>query len=171
MLIVAGEKNIFRAVVTPIISRDAAEDDENQALAPYLKKAGVAAYSHAVAAVVDRVLDIIETVFLKEGGIGFKPELPSAKRRSISRLGMGLLDKVYLQFDRPFWDKDVTWIYTPEAGGERGQFNVWLNFYKTHGVPIIMAFNGGSAAHALAHQSDQAVISQATKVIRSAYSA
>lgn len=70
MLIVAGEKNIFRAVVTPIISRDADEDDENQALAPFLKKAGVAAYSHAVAAVVDRVLDIIETVFLKEGGIG-----------------------------------------------------------------------------------------------------
>jgi exocyst complex component 7 len=69
MLIVAGEKNIFRAVVTPIISRDADEDDET-ALAPYLKKAGVAAYSHAVAAVVDRVLDIIETVFLKEGGIG-----------------------------------------------------------------------------------------------------
>ena len=71
MLIVAGEKNIFRAVVTPIISRESDEDDEkNQALAPYLKKAGVAAYSHAVAAVVDRVLDIIETVFLKEGGIG-----------------------------------------------------------------------------------------------------
>lgn len=70
MLIVAGEKNTFRAVVTPIISRDADEDDENQALAPYLKKAGVAAYSHAVASVVDRVLDIIETVFLKEGGIG-----------------------------------------------------------------------------------------------------
>lgn len=70
MLIVAGEKNIFRAVVTPIISRDADEDDDSQALAPYLKKAGVAAYSHAAAAVVDRVLDIIETVFLKEGGIG-----------------------------------------------------------------------------------------------------
>ena len=71
MLIVAGEKNIFRAVVTPIISRESDEDDEkNQALAPFLKKAGVAAYSHAVAAVVDRVLDIIETVFLKEGGIG-----------------------------------------------------------------------------------------------------
>lgn len=70
MLIVAGEKNIFRAVVTPIISRDADEDDENLPLAPFLKKAGVAAYSHAAAAVVDRVLDIIETVFLKEGGIG-----------------------------------------------------------------------------------------------------
>lgn len=119
----------------------------------------------------DAVLVTVPLGVLKEGGIGFKPELPAAKRRSISRLGMGLLDKVYLQFDRPFWDKDVTWIYTPEAGGERGQFNVWLNFHKTHGVPIIMAFNGGSAAHALAHQSDQTVISQATKVIRSAYSA
>jgi len=71
MLIVAGEKNIFRAVVTPITSREQSdEDDETQPLAPYLKKAGVAAYSHAAAAVVDRVLDIIETVFLKEGGIG-----------------------------------------------------------------------------------------------------
>ena len=119
----------------------------------------------------DAVLVTVPLGVLKEGGIGFKPELPSAKRRSISRLGMGLLDKVYLQFDRPFWDKGVTWIYTPEAGGARGQFNVWLNFYKTHGVPIIMAFNGGSAAHALAGLSDQAVISRASRVIRSAYSA
>jgi exocyst complex protein 7 len=77
MLIVAGEKNIFRAVVTPIISREVDEDDDNQALTPYLKKAGVAAYSHAVAAVVDRVLDIIETVFLKEGESTRGPVLPS----------------------------------------------------------------------------------------------
>ena len=118
----------------------------------------------------DAVIVTVPLGVLKEGGIGFKPELPSAKRRSISRLGMGLLDKVYLQFDSPFWDKDVTWIYTPEVGGTRGQFNVWLNFYKTHGVPIIMAFNGGSAARALADQSDRAVISRATEVIMDAYS-
>ena len=60
MVIVAGEKNIFRAVVSPIISRDADDDDEEEYLSQFLKKAGVAAYAHAVAAVVDRVLDIIE---------------------------------------------------------------------------------------------------------------
>jgi hypothetical protein len=119
----------------------------------------------------DAVIVTVPLGVLKEGGIGFDPELPSAKRRSISRLGMGVLDKVYLQFDRPFWDKDVTWIYTPETGGPRGHFNVWLNFYKTHGVPIIMAFNGGSAALALADLSDQAIVGRASQVIRSAYSA
>ncbi|WP_370227348.1 FAD-dependent oxidoreductase [Cognatishimia sp.] len=118
----------------------------------------------------DAVLVTVPLGVLKEGSIGFKPELPDAKRRSISRLGMGVLDKVYLQFDRPFWDQDVTWIYTPEAEGPAGQFNVWLNFYKTHGVPIIMAFNGGSAARSLANKSDREIIAQASKAIRSAYS-
>mmetsp|Transcript_11046 Transcript_11046/g.30532 ORF Transcript_11046/g.30532 Transcript_11046/m.30532 type:complete len:815 (-) Transcript_11046:29-2473(-) len=70
MVVIAGEKNVYRTVVTPSLNK--ADDDEEieEDLSPFYRKACVAAYSFVVGSVVDRSLDIIETVFLKEGGIG-----------------------------------------------------------------------------------------------------
>jgi monoamine oxidase len=39
--------------------------------------------------------------------ISFHPPLPDSKLVSISRLGMGLINKVILQFSRVFWRTDV----------------------------------------------------------------
>ena len=69
MVVLAGEKNVYRTIVSPSFKK--VDDDEDEDLtSPFLKKACVGAYSHVVGSVVDRSLDIIETVFLKEGGIG-----------------------------------------------------------------------------------------------------
>jgi exocyst complex component 7 len=76
MITVAGEKNVYKHIVTPALQQtvdDEDDDDEengNNQMSPYFGKACAAAYAYVVAAVVDRTLDIIETVFLKEGGIG-----------------------------------------------------------------------------------------------------
>ena len=70
MVIIAGEKNIYRTIVTPTLNKDEDDEDEEEDLSPFYKKACVAAYSYVVGSIVDRALDIIETVFLKEGGIG-----------------------------------------------------------------------------------------------------
>jgi exocyst complex component 7 len=90
MVVVAGEKNVYRNLVAPVVQAqsggekgedgderpgdddedDDEKDDEGEVLSPYFRKACVAAYAYIVGSVVDRSLDIIETVFLKEGGIG-----------------------------------------------------------------------------------------------------
>jgi exocyst complex component 7 len=78
MITVAGEKNVYKHIVTPALQQtvddedDDDEDGENgpNQMSPYFGKACAASYAYVVAAVVDRTLDIIETVFLKEGGIG-----------------------------------------------------------------------------------------------------
>jgi exocyst complex component 7 len=73
MITVAGEKSVYKSIVAPALHQTVDADDEdagNQPMSPYLAKACAAAYSYVVAAIVDRTLDIIETVFLKEGGIG-----------------------------------------------------------------------------------------------------
>lgn len=73
MVVTAGEKSVYRTIVTPSLmmrGSDPVEDDEEEETSPFFKKACVGAYAHVVGAVVDRTLDIIETVFLKEGGIG-----------------------------------------------------------------------------------------------------
>lgn len=68
MVVVAGEKTVYRAIVAPSLVQN--KDEDAIKISPFYRKACVAAYSHVVACVVDRAMDIIETVFLKEGGIG-----------------------------------------------------------------------------------------------------
>ena len=84
---------------------------------------------------------------------------------------MGVLDKVYLLFEEVFWDRDATWIATPENGLPRGQFNQWVNFYPALGAPLLMAFNGGPPALDLARMPDEAVIRRALDTLDRAYPA
>ena len=107
---------------------------------------------------------------LKAGTIAFDPPLPAAKKAAITRSGMGVLDKLFLQFDHVFWDS-ATWIYTPETGLPRGQFNLWLNLHPYLDVPVLVAFNGGSAALALSDFADDQIVGQALEVLRGAYRA
>eukprot|EP00546_Thalassionema_frauenfeldii_P000387 CAMPEP_0178936654 /NCGR_PEP_ID=MMETSP0786-20121207/25301_1 /TAXON_ID=186022 /ORGANISM="Thalassionema frauenfeldii, Strain CCMP 1798" /LENGTH=818 /DNA_ID=CAMNT_0020615097 /DNA_START=164 /DNA_END=2620 /DNA_ORIENTATION=- len=68
MVVVAGEKMVYKAIIAPSLVQT--QDEDAISISPFYRKACVAAYSHVVAAIVDRTMDIIETVFLKEGGIG-----------------------------------------------------------------------------------------------------
>ena len=106
---------------------------------------------------------------LKANAIKFDPPLPEKKRAAIKKLGMGLLDKVYLLFERPFWDDGATWILTPENGLPPGHFNQWLNLHRYIGAPVLLAFNGGTPARNLADLSDEALINQALQTLATAY--
>ena len=106
---------------------------------------------------------------LKTGNISFNPALPQDKQQAIARLGMGLLDKVYLLFEESFWDSNKTWQVTPYNDLPVGQFNQWLNFEKYLGLPLIMAFNGGPPAYDLAGLSDQAMVNRALQTLRLAF--
>ncbi|MEM9878330.1 MAG: FAD-dependent oxidoreductase [Pseudomonadota bacterium] len=117
----------------------------------------------------DAVVVTLPLGVLKQGSVSFDPPLPERKQKAIDRLGFGLLDKLYLQFDEVFWDPDVSWVETPETDLPPGQFNVWLNFHKLFGVPILMAFNGAGPALDLAKLSDEAHLARALSVLGSAY--
>lgn len=106
---------------------------------------------------------------LKQNTVTFTPPLPVEKQGAIDRLGMGLLDKVYLQFDDVFWDAETTWIATPENDLPEGQFNLWLNLAKYIDQPIILAFNGGPPARQLAAFSDEEILTKALKTLELAY--
>jgi len=73
MVVVAGEKSVYRTIVTPSLTEivdDYDDEEDEEKMSPYFKKACIGSYAYVVGSVVDRTLDIIETVFLKEGGIG-----------------------------------------------------------------------------------------------------
>eukprot|EP00536_Pseudo-nitzschia_multiseries_P013919 jgi/Psemu1/68911/estExt_Genemark1.C_6310020 len=78
MVVVAGEKNVYRTVVSPSLTKIADEDAVNDEIPPFYRKACAAAYSHVASSVVDKTMDIIETVFLKEGKIGHQSGIKGA---------------------------------------------------------------------------------------------
>ncbi|MGJ8528369.1 FAD-dependent oxidoreductase [Maritalea sp.] len=117
----------------------------------------------------DAVIVTVPLGVLKRGDIGFSPPLPDHKKNAIARLGMGVLDKFVLKFDDVFWDKEVTWLGTPDNGLPPGQFNQWLNLYKFIGAPILMGFNGGTPALDLSDLSDDEMLDRALSTLNGAY--
>lgn len=74
MVVVSGEKNVYRCVIAPtagVTARDAEDRREGQEdpVDPQ-PRARAAAYSYVVAAAVDRLLDLIEYTFLREAAAG-----------------------------------------------------------------------------------------------------
>lgn len=66
----------------------------------------------------DYVVVAVPLGVLKKGSIAFRPALPPSKLQAIGRLGMGLVNRVSLLFEQPFWDPKVQFygFCTPELG-------------------------------------------------------
>ncbi len=114
--------------------------------------------------VTDAVIVTVPLGVLKAGDISFDPALPNEKLAAIDRLGMGLLDKVLLKFDEPFWDRDVEFF--GYLGPDLDRFAYWLNMTPYTGAPILMAFHGGMAADAIELMSDDAIVAEGLDTLR-----
>lgn len=101
---------------------------------------------------------------LKAGHIEFEPGLPARTRTAIRLLGAGLLDKLWLAFEKPFWDpqsEGFNWI-DPRMPGRWGS---WANFVPIDGKPFLMSLSGGSDARRLAGWSDLEVVGSAMSAL------
>lgn len=108
---------------------------------------------------------------LKQQSIQFVPPLPDWKQGAISRLGFGLLNKIVLVFDEPFWDVDRDMfglLREPRSGtgldqddyrAARGQFYLFWNCIKTSGLPVLIALMAGDSAHEAEIKSDRDLVS------------
>ncbi|NWF63259.1 MAG: FAD-dependent oxidoreductase [Chloroflexi bacterium] len=101
---------------------------------------------------------------LKQASVKFEPPLPESKQAAINRLGMGVLNKVYLKFPEVFWDAEVeTFSY---LGEELGEWGDWLSFVPFTGEPVLMAFHGGEKGFALEELSDDNIVAGAMQTLR-----
>ncbi len=128
---------------------------------------GVAVTTDSGSLDADAAVVTVPLGVLKAGAIRFTPPLPATKLGAIDRLGMGLLDKVYLRFDEVFWDADADFV--GYAGPERGRFASWVNIAKYTGAPILMAFNAASVAEEIELLTDDAVVAEAMAALRAMY--
>ncbi|MEM9202412.1 MAG: FAD-dependent oxidoreductase [Actinomycetota bacterium] len=120
---------------------------------------GVEVLSASGTRVADAVIVTVPLGVLKAGAIDFEPALPAGHLESIDRLGMGHLQKVYLQFDEVFWDPDISFFGLASDSNDR--FPWWMNLAPLTGDPVLVAFHGGDAADALIAKSDEAIVADA----------
>ena len=114
--------------------------------------------------VADKAVVTFPLGVLKQASVTFEPPLPGSKQEAIDRLGMGVLNKVYLKFSEAFWDVDVETIsYMSESLGE---WCDWLNFLPFTDQPVLMAFHGGDKGFELEDLSDDEIIAGAMQTLR-----
>lgn len=116
----------------------------------------------------DHVVVTLPLGVLQSGDVTFEPPLPEAKQTAIDRLGMGLLDKVYLRFPEVFWDADADAIGWASPDGD-GRWAEWLNLAKVTGEPVLLGFNAAGYAEQVEAMDDDEVVADAMAVLRTIY--
>jgi monoamine oxidase len=104
---------------------------------------------------------------LRSGTVPFVPPLPAGKQHAISRLGAGLLDKLWLRFPRVFWDRDVDVI--TYVSSTKGRWNEWYDLSHHTDEPVLLGFNAAGYARELEHRADREIVADAMSVLRTIY--
>lgn len=80
---------------------------------------------------------------LQKGKVSFEPGLSLAKKNSLSRLKMGLLNKLYLEWDEPFWNPELGTIGTRQ---EKRDFRYTISLLPLYKKPTLLSFVAGKFA-------------------------
>lgn len=124
-----------------------------------LRDGGVIAADHCVLTVPLGVL--------KAGTIRLGAPLDPARQAAVDRLGMGLLSKCWLRFDRAHWPTDVDWIEW--IGPEPGLWAEWFSPARVTGQPVLGAFHGGDVARAFEPMPDSDMAGAAHDALRAMF--
>jgi lysine-specific histone demethylase 1 len=130
----------------------------------------------------DYVVSTIPLGVLKQQNIQFEPALPDWKNGAIQRIGYGVLNKVVLVYKEAFWDqsRDIFGTLRNPANSrfsldqthyfsQRGRFFQWFNCSRTTGLPTLLALMAGDAAFQTETTSNEVLIAEATKVLRTVF--
>jgi monoamine oxidase len=132
-------------------------------------KNGVRVVTNSGEYFADRVIVTVPLGVLKAKAIIFNPPLSEQKQTAIDKLGMGVLNKVWLKFPTLFWEQDKDRDMILYIGQEKGHFSEWLNAFKYSGQPVLLGFNAGEYGAAIELKSDQEIVDEAMTVLRTLY--
>lgn len=131
----------------------------------------------------DYIVSSIPLGVLKTHDVRFEPALPDWKLGPIQRIGFGVLNKVVLVYNEPFWDqsRDIFGMLRnppnrfsleqKEYFSRRGRFFQWFNCSDTTGLPTLLALMAGQAAFDTEQATNEALIAEATEVLRTIFGA
>lgn len=115
----------------------------------------------------DRCVVTLPLALLRAGRVTFDPPLPASHRDVIEALGVGLLEKVALRFDRPFWPRERHFFGrippTPEG------LRTWLNAWRWSDAPVLVGIVGADAARALGRRAEADAVALALESLRAMF--
>jgi monoamine oxidase len=115
----------------------------------------------------DHVVVTVPLGVLKAGAIAFGQPLYAARQAAIDTIGMGLLGKCWLLFDRIAWPDDVDWIES--VGPNPGYWSQWVSLARVAGAPVLLAFHAGDEARAMEKLSDAEMMAEAHKALQAMF--
>jgi len=111
----------------------------------------------------DRVIVTVPLGVLKAESIIFEPPLPADKLEAITRLGFGLLNKVALRFDQPFWPESVPMI---GLVGTDQPVSDLVNGLPVTGEPVLIGLRAAQAAWEREEVPDEQAVAQVVAALR-----
>jgi len=117
----------------------------------------------------DHVIVTVPLGVLKAGEVVFDPPLSPKRQAAIQTLGMGLLNKCWLRFDRIAWPDDVDWIEW--VGPKDGLWSQWVSLAQVAGAPVLLAFHAGDQAREMEKLTDAEMMDQAHDALKSMFGA
>jgi monoamine oxidase len=115
----------------------------------------------------DRVVVTVPLGVLQAGRIKFVPELPADKQAAIQRVGMGLINKIALRFERPFWPREAPVL--TYAGQPRGKYPLFVNLADFAGQPVLVCLVPPSFENALEDLTPAAAKAGVLAVLRTMF--
>lgn len=92
---------------------------------------------------------------LRSDELRIEPPLPAENADALAGLTMNAFEKVFLRFDRKFWDDGV---YAVRRQGPAGAWwHSWYDLTALHGTPTLLTFAAGSCARAIRDWSDERI--------------
>lgn len=104
---------------------------------------------------------------LQSGRVIWDEPLAPARQRAIDGLGMGLLNKCVLRFDRVFWPPEVDWI--DFLGPTETLWADWTSYLRATGRPLLAGFNAARMAEEVEHWSDRDTTASAMEALRAMF--
>uniref|UniRef100_A0A8C2Q450 [histone-H3]-N(6),N(6)-dimethyl-L-lysine(4) FAD-dependent demethylase n=1 Tax=Cyprinus carpio TaxID=7962 RepID=A0A8C2Q450_CYPCA len=115
-----------------------------------------------------KVLVTVPLALLQKNVIGFSPPLPDRKLKAIHSLGVGVIEKVALQFPTRFWDSKIQGAdyfgHIPPCPEKRGLFSVFYDMSPQECV--LMTVVTGEALSLLRDLQDSQVVDLCMSVLR-----
>jgi len=124
----------------------------------------------------DRVIVTVPLGVLKKGSISFTPALPKKHEEAIKHIGMGVLNKLYMKFDAPFWVDgsnvkfSTNWIESvPPATDSEQTWTEWVSFTGPLKKNVLLGFSAADAALEMEAMSDRQIIDSAMRRLKLIY--
>ncbi|CAF1195046.1 unnamed protein product [Rotaria sordida] len=113
-----------------------------------------------------RVIITIPLGCLKRETIIFEPRLPGWKRNAINQMGIGLMNKLIVQFPNCFWDSDIG-SFSHACNERRGRFRFTICLPSP--ANILILFVTGIFANELEILTDNQILEQIMKFLRQTF--